>query len=418
MQIPTTSLDLPTAGIAVSVADRSQLFWLRHSIWGVVTLAILGGLSSCSNTSSPPAATTPAAAPMTAASNFDKQILVDFADKVVVPTNLLFATRAKELSQAVDLYAKAPSTESLRAAQTSWVNARAAWEQTECFGFGPAKSFGYDGALDTWPVNAVDLSGVVNGKEPLTAASVAKLKETEKGFHVIEYLLFGNNKDRQANGLKPRELQLLKLIGADFAEVAGKLAAAWSKGIEGKPAYRDTIATAGDKGNTIYPTVAAGANQIVQGMLDSLDEVATKKIGETFTKKDKNLAESRFSLNTLTDMKHNLKGAQNVYLGKFAEGKTSGMGLTAFVAKTNPQLDRKIKEQFMDALAAMNKIADPFETAISKPEAAAAIKTAQAAIGTLHDSIEKEVKPLMKVALENPTIKIASDPKSALRQAQ
>lgn len=405
MEIPIASLD---------PAERIERFWLRQTIRGIVALAVLIGIGSCANTGSgsPSASTTPAAstaapavpttnpaaptAPVASASDFDKQILIDFADKVVVPTNRLFATRAKELSQAVDRYTQAPSSESLKAAQTAWVKARAAWEQTECFGFGPAKSFGYDGALDTWPVNAVDLSAVVNGKEALTAASVAKLKETEKGFHVIEYLLFGNNKDRQAKSLKPRELQLLKLLGTDFAEVAGKLADAWSKGVDGKPAYRDTIATAGDKGNTVYPTVSAGANQIVQGMLDSLDEVSNKKIGETFKKKDKNLAESRFSLNTLTDMKHNIKGAQNVYLGEFTEGKTSGMGLTAFVAKTNPTLDLQIKAKFTMAIAAMNKIGEPFETAISKPEAAAAIKTAQESIDSVHDSIEKEVKPLIK----------------------
>ncbi len=388
MEIPTASIARPTARPTTLVESRSKQFWLRQTTWGILALAISIGNSSCTNTNSPSASTATAALPVASASKFDKQILIDFADKIVIPMNLLFATRAKALSQAVDRFTTAPSHQSLTAAQAAWVNARAAWEQTECFGFGPAKSFGYDGALDTWPVNAVDLSAVLTGKEALTTASVAKLKETEKGFHVIEYLLFGNNKDRQANSLKPRELELLKLLGADFAQVASKLADAWSKGVEGKPAYRETIATAGDKGNPIYPTVAAGADQIVQGLLDSLDEVSQKKIGATFTKRDSKLAESRFSLNTLTDMKHNVKGAQNVYLGAFAEGKTSGMGLTAFVAKTNPQLDLKIKEQFTVALAAINKIADPFETAITKPEAAAAIKAAQASIDSVHDSIE------------------------------
>jgi putative iron-regulated protein len=388
MKISTRSIDW--------LLDQSKLFWLSQTTWGIFALAISIGTSSCSNTSSPSASTPTAAIPVASASKFDKQISIDFADKIVVPTYRLFATRAKELSQSIDLYTKAPSNESLKAAQIAWVNARAVWEQTECFGFGPAKSFGYDGALDTWPINAVDLSAVVNGQEPLTIASVAKLKETEKGFHVIEYLLFGNNKDRQAKSLKPRELALLKLIGVDFAEVAGKLGDAWSKGVAGQPAYRETIATAGDKGNTIYPTLTAGADQIIQGMLDSLDEVANKKIGETFEKKDSKLAESRFSLNTLTDMKHNIKGVQNVYLGEFAEGKTKGMGLTAFVAQANPALDLKIRGQFTTALAAMDKITAPFETAIENPNAAAAIKTAQASIDRVHESIEKEVKPLIK----------------------
>ena len=207
----------------------------------------------------------------------------------------------------------------------------------------------------------------------------------------MEYLLFSPD---QPKDLSPRELALLNLLGTNFAEVASKLADAWRQGVAGKPAYRDVIATAGT--NTTYPTLQAGADQLIDGMLDSLGEVATKKLGKTFEQQDRQLAESRFSLNTLTDIKNNVIGSQNVYVGGFADAKTTGLGLSAHVVKVNPALDQKVKQQFQAALAALDKIPDPFEQAISDPKAAAAIKAAQAAVETVNDTIEKEVKPLIK----------------------
>ena len=374
--------------------------WKTQAVGAAVCTALLALSSGCSQSNSPTAqssttASSPAASNQ-AASNvkFDQQILSDFADKVVVPTNLLFAKKAEELSTAIDNFVKIPNDNSLKAAQDAWVAARSPWEQSECFGFGPAKSLGYDGALDTWPVNQTDLKKVLDSKEKITPESIEKRQETEKGFHVIEYLLFGEGKTRKAFDLGKQELDYLQAIGKDFSKVAGLLANSWSKGVEGKPAYREVIAKAGDSSNTIYPTVQAGTQEMLGGMLDSLDEVANKKIGKTFEAKDAKLAESRFSFNTLTDIKHNVQGSENVYLGSFKDANTSGMGLSAYVAKVKPDLDARVKKEFDAAQEALNKIPEPFEKAIADPKAADAIKAAQAAVNAVHETLEKEVKPL------------------------
>jgi putative iron-regulated protein len=366
----------------------------------LVLAAIVSGCRASGNSSQ---ATAPAGGkglttPRATGVKFNPQILRDFVDNVVVPNNNLFAQRANDLSRAIATYTKAPNTQTLKGAQSAWVAARAPWEQTECFGFGPAESLGYDGALDTWPVNETDLKALLKSGDKLTASSVEKLKETEKGFHVMEYLLFGAGKSRQAKDLAPRELELLTLLGSNFAENANNLADAWSKGVEGKPAYRNVFATAGTSGNAAYPTVQAGAAQIIEGMLGSLGEVADEKIGKALEEKDSKLAESRFSFNTLTDIKHNVMGSQNAYLGKFAESKTAGLGISSYVAQVNPTLDQKVKQQFEATLTALGKVPEPFEKSISDPKAAASIKAAQEAVNTLQSTIDKEVKPLLKSA--------------------
>jgi putative iron-regulated protein len=329
------------------------------------------------------------------AQGLNRQILVDFVDQVIIPSHDLFAQRAASLSKAIATLTQSPSDTHLKAARAAWVEARAAWEQTECFTFGPAGSLGYDGALDTWPVNEVDFKAMLNSSDRLSANSVDKLKDTEKGFHVIEYLLYGQGQSRKIADLKPKDLEYLKLLGENFEQVAKDLSASWSKGLEGKPAYRDVFTTAGAEGNTTYPTLQAGFEEIVQGIIDSLDEVANEKIGETFTQKNPKLAESRFSFNTLADMKSNLKGAENVYLGKFSEANPNSLSLSTHIAQVNPTLDRKIKAEIEEAETALNKIPDPFETAILDPKAADAIKTAQVQLNEVRELMEVDVKPLI-----------------------
>jgi putative iron-regulated protein len=372
---------------------RPVQFFARH--FSVSALALLF-ISGCGNSVTPSTIAPPSTSQALATNvKFDPQILSDFTDKVVIPNNNLFAERAKALSQAIDAMVKSPNSETLKASQNAWIEARAAWEQTECFGFGPADSLGYDGALDTWPINETDFKAMLKSNQSMTSESVSKMKETEKGFHVIEYLLFGHEKGRKLTDLGQRDLKYLQLLGADFAKVASDLATSWSKGIEGKPAYREVLATAGVTDNKTYPTLQAGAEEMIQGMLDSLDEVANEKMGKTFEEKAPKLAESRFSFNTLTDMKSNLQGSQNVYLGSFPEANTSGKSLSTFIAQVKPELDSKVKEEFKSAMDAMNRIPAPFEKAILDPKAADSIKTAQAAINAVRETIEKQVKPLV-----------------------
>jgi putative iron-regulated protein len=372
---------------------RSVQLFARHV--SVSALALLF-MSGCGNSIAPSAIAPPITSQAVATNvKFDPQILSDFTDKVVIPNNNLFAERATALAQAIDGMVKSPNSETLKVSQNAWIDARAAWEQTECFGFGPADSLGYDGSLDTWPINETDFKAMLKSDKTMTAESVSQMKETEKGFHVIEYLLFGNDKSRKPTDLGQRDLKYLQLLGADFAKVASDLATSWSKGIEGKPAYREVLATAGESNNKIYPTLQSGAEEMVQGMLDSLDEVANEKMGKTFEEKAPKLAESRFSFNTLADMKSNLQGSQNVYLGSFPDANTSGKSLSTFVAQAKPELDSKVKAEFKSAMDAMNQIPAPFEKTILDPNAADAIKTAQAAINSVRETIETQVKPLL-----------------------
>ncbi|MBV8883079.1 MAG: hypothetical protein JO235_03635 [Chroococcidiopsidaceae cyanobacterium CP_BM_RX_35] len=344
----------------------------------------------------PPLSKATAVLATTSARFSDRQILSDFADKVVVPTFQTFAGKASALSTAINTFTQHPNRQTLQAARTAWVEARSPWEQSECFGFGPVKDQGFDANLDTWPIDENDLKQILASGDKLTPSYVERLRESDKGFHVIEYLLFGTSGSKQPTDFTPRELEFLNLLGTNFVQTASNMTDSWVKGTkDSEPTYREVIATAGAKDNTTYPTLQAAAQEMIGGMLDSLDEVANKKIAKPFEHKDPDFAESRFSFNTLNDIKNNVRGSQNVYLGHFQPANTNGLGLTTFVAKIDPNLDLKVKQQFQAALDALNKIPAPFEKSALDPQAAGAIKAAQDAVNTLHDTLEKEVKPLL-----------------------
>ncbi|PSB00766.1 imelysin family protein [Merismopedia glauca] len=361
---------------------------------------ILTGMSGCesnsSSSSNPPGTASSQSTTEEKGKFSHKQIVADFAKQVVVPTQQSFVQRAAALSTAIDTFAKTPNEETLKATRQAWVNTRAAWEQSESFTFGPAESLGYDGALDTWPLNDTDLQAILKSQDRFTPKYIEELKDTEKGFHAIEYLLFGSNHNKKATEFTPRELAYVQALGVNFAQVAKQLADSWTKGVEGKPAYQEVVATAGESSNSTYPTVNAGAEQMVQGIIDSLIEVADEKMGQPFAKKDQKLFESRFGLNTLKDIKSNVKGAQNVYLGAFPDANTSGASLSAYIAEVNPDLDKRVKSGFQDSLAALEKIPDPIEKNLNNPQATASVKYAQEEITEVREILEKEVLPLIK----------------------
>ncbi|WP_104544997.1 imelysin family protein [Chroococcidiopsis sp. TS-821] len=365
----------------------------QQKMWVVVCAGILLGTSACNQQTATTANTT---SPATSNAHSDRQVVSDFADRVVIPTYQVFAQKAAQLATAIETFVQNPNEETLAAAQNAWRDARSPWEQSESFTFGPADSLGYDAAIDSWPVNETDLTAVLQSNDPLTVETIQKRQDTEKGFHAIEFLLFGTDNNKQVSDFNQRELEYLQALGKDFSRVANELVASWTKGVAGQPAYREVLASAGASNNSSYPTLSSGAAEIVQGMIDSLDEVANEKIGEPLAQQDTKLLESRFSFHTLEDLKSNVKGAENVYLGRFPAMNTNGKGISTAVAQVNPDLDARIKSQFQRSMTALESIPAPLETAIANPQAVPQIQTAQTTIDSLQQTLRQEVLPLVQ----------------------
>lgn len=326
----------------------------------------------------------------------DAQIIKDFADQVVVPTYTLLNTRAEALVTAVNALAAAPSEAGLTAAQDAWKATRVPWEQSEGFLFGPVDSAGIDPAIDSWPVERAELDSVIASSDTLTVTYVASLDVNKKGFHAVEYLLFGPGNSKKVEDFTEREFAYLTAAAGELQANTEVLVKGWTEGLDGGQPYREVFVTAGEAGNTVYPSLDAAAQEIIEGMVAILDEVAQGKIGDPYSEQDTLLVESQFAFNSLTDFKDNIRSVQNAYLGKVDATGTSGRGLTTFVAAQDPALDTRVRAEITASLDALNAIAEPFRDAITDPAQAPKIENAQATILSLMETLEGDVKALIQ----------------------
>ena len=326
----------------------------------------------------------------------DEATIAAFTETVVIPSYTQYADRTAALDQAIDAFASQPSEESLAAARQAWSEARIAWETTETFAFGPAGSLGFDGAMDSWPVNQTDIENILSGSEPITVEQVAGLQDTERGMHAIEYLLFGTEASKTVDEFSDRENSFLIALGQDLNNSADALLASWQEGIDGRPAYKTVFASAGSSDNMVYPTTTAAAQELVSGIIDSLTEVGEEKLAAPFEEQDTQGLESRFSAQTMNDLKSNLQSAENGYFGRLsAENFQAEASISDYVAGLDPELDEKVKAEFSTADEALNAIPTPLEEHLTDPAAKADIERAIASILNVKTTLENEIVPLI-----------------------
>ncbi len=325
----------------------------------------------------------------------ERTVLAAFADQVVLPKYVNFSKTTAALAQSLKSFASSPNQASLDNARQSWKQARVVWEKTEAFAFGPAGSQGYDGAMDSWPVNEADVNKIVASSTAIKPENIAQLEDGQKGMHTIEYLLFGKQNDKKLTQFKDRDRQYLSALGQDLNRVSKELLKSWQAGVEGQLAYREVIAKAGEEKNSVYPTTTAGAQELVSGIIDCVAEVADEKIGKPLAEKSSKSLESRFSDNTHADLVANITGARNAYLGVIDGQSAAASSLSAYIVKKDAKLDKQILSEFQQALASLTGLTVPIEKSITDPAGVTKLQAAKETLATLQKTLEEKLAPLI-----------------------
>ena len=319
-------------------------------------------------------------------------MLNNFANAVVLATYTELDKKAGELLDAVKALEADPSQANLEKAQQAWKATRTPWEQSEAFLFGPVDTHGLDPALDSWPVDHVNLQSVLDSNDTLTVDFVSGLEDTQKGFHTIEFLLFRDGDQRQASDITDRELEYLVSTTENLKASTSQLRLAWAP--EGEN-FSNTVAQAG-AGSTVYPSQSAAVQEMVNGMIVIADEVANGKISDPYNESDTTLVESQFSFNSISDFQDNIRGIQNVYMGKFM---TDGQGLNEFVNGKDADLDTRFQQEVQAAIDAIGAIPDPFRDSITANRGA--VQSAIDAVSKVQQTLEQDILPLVQSSTFN-----------------
>lgn len=317
-------------------------------------------------------------------------VLTDLSTNVINASYTDLSTKATALYNSIVAFSASSTQANLSSAQQAWRDVRSTYEQTEGFLFGPMSVDDIDPRVDTWPIDFQRLDSLLTSAStptPFTASYVNNLEESLKGFHPIEYFLFGQNGDKTASQITARQKDLMLAMADNLKTLCAQVKTSWDN------SYTTTFTTAGAN-NSVYPTIRSAYEEVINAMADICDEVATGKMKDPFDNKDASLEESPFAKNSLTDFTNNIKSVQNMYLGKFA---VDGKGLEDLIKANNISMDGAIKTKIAASITALGNITVPFGQAILETGGQRTqVQTAMTTILDLQTYLQGDVKTYLQ----------------------
>jgi putative iron-regulated protein len=291
---------------------------------------------------------------------------------------------AHELEDAAAALVDDPTAASLAAARGAWLKARAAYMATEAFRFYGGPIDGPDNAIariDPWPINEGFVDGVGGHPDggligdPKIAITRQSLRQPPRaqgtgdvatGFHVIEFLLWGQDKNPgrrhgrhaeefQAGGDHHADRRRLYLTTATklLVEDLDQLALAWAPQKLGSYAQQFLALAPRDALGRMLSGIAILADQEIAGrrLLGALDD------------RTRASPLARYSLHTNDDLTSDLDGIRVVWSGD--DRQSFGAGLDGLVQALDPALARLVDRRMAAAQTALRLIEKPFERALS-----------------------------------------------------
>lgn len=281
----------------------------------------------------------------------------------------------------------------IKAAGEAWKKARKSWELSEAFLFGPAANHNIDPHIDSWPLDKAAMDNLLTQIRNGNAWSLENNGGYGLiGFHAVEYMLFELSEDENTSKVHstdytPEELEYLVAVADDLCAQCVCLEACWA-GMDGLSQTKKDILeeaeldygenygwemmNAGQAGSR-FKTYQEVAEEIIQGCIDIADEVGNTKIGRPHigsSSEDKNYIESPYSLNSIEDFVDNIRSVRNAYQGMGAAS------VSDYVKSRDAEADAAVRTAIENAIAAIEKIPEPFARTASGPEAEAAMKAA------------------------------------------
>ncbi|HEY3488394.1 MAG TPA: imelysin family protein [Gammaproteobacteria bacterium] len=286
---------------------------------------------------------------------------------------------ALKLQKAVDEFLQAPDPVSHEKAKQAWLQARNPYGQTEVFRFGNANVDAWEGNVNSWPLdeglidyvadsyeyeegNPHAAANIIAGAEPITIELLRDYQEKDgaeanvaTGYHAIEFLLWGQDFNRQTSdqGLRPytdyalgeacsnnhceRRRAYLKTVTDLLVSDLKQMADDWAP-------ERDNY-----RSKFLQNKPADGLRIMFFGMGSlSLGELAGERMNVALLSGSQEDEHSCFSDNTHMDIQNNAQGIRNVYLGEYRrlDGvMVSGPSLSTLVQKRSPDMDNKLRRQ-------------------------------------------------------------------------
>lgn len=328
-----------------------------------------------------------------------QNILKQYVAHVITPTYSQLASHAEQLVEDLQALRQQPTDAHVQAACATFLEARACWEKSEAFLFGPASDFGIDPHIDSWPLdedafnimmaNDAQINAMDNDEGDVYAGD--HLGNSLLGFHGLEYILFENGSPKPAASISDKELVYAIAVAGDLRNHCYQLEVSWM-GDEAPAAhvqkveeleynstvngsnnsYGDNMVNAGTPGSTYASTINA-LMSIIDGCNTIVDEVGTSKIGKPYHGEDIHYIESPYSQKSIQDFYDNIISVQNAYMGGVEGERNSDLSVHYFINKLDAAVDSRVLAAIGNSLAKIAGMKAPFVQYYTDATAKAAI---------------------------------------------
>lgn len=299
-----------------------------------------------------------------------------FVDETVIPTYRALADESLALQEKLESLEDTRTDAVVKEACAKWKAARQYWEWSEAFLFGAAKRYDIDPHIDTWPLDRVALENLLGSEKMMADIGnvVANLNNGLVGFHGIEYIIFRDGKERPVSEITDDELKYVIAVSADLTLKACQLEALWA-GLENVTEEKQTILVEGEarlddnfgeqmrlcgQTGSLWTSVTAGSEQIIEGCKDIVDEVGNSKIGKPYTGEDVNYIESPHSWNSITDFYDNIVSVRNAYFGGLGATSAKAGSVSAYIAGVDRAADEALVAAIENCLKTIDAMPRPF----------------------------------------------------------
>lgn len=355
---------------------------------------------------------------------------------------------ANALLEAVSTFLRTPTDATHAAAKQAWVDAHTVYSHTEVFRFGNPNVDAWEGRVNAWPMDEglidyvtddyVHHEGnpharanlVVESMIPLTDEVIAEFMEgtdpktapvatvnmsdieanVTRGYHVIEFLLWGQDTSATTGGRRPatdyargddctngrcsRRGDYLRAAARLLVQDLRFAVLDWTP--DGR-LYSKRFAA--------LPVVEQLDRMLVGMGTMGFGELASERMQVALLSSDQEEEQSCFSDTTHLAIYHNARGIETLYHGRHAraDGRVvDGPSLSELVARVDPALDAKLTERLAatsalaEEVVAAAEAGEPFDRMIGADNAEGRARL-EALIGALREQTEafEEVRAIV-----------------------
>ena len=325
---------------------------------------------------------------------------------------------AMALDSAIDRFIDEPTPAHLEATKRLWLSARNDYGVTEVFRFydGPIDNpdDGPEGLINAWPLDEAYIdyvegypdAGIINKPGDFPVIDVDLLvslneqggeENVSTGWHAIEFLLWGQDLNKDGPGDRPVEDYTTNANAerrATYLAVASDLLVthlqqmvdAWA------PMRKDNY-----RAEFVALDPDEAVKNIITGMGElSRGELAGERMTVAFEERSQEDEHSCFSDNTTADILANALGVQMVYLGDY--GAVSGVGIRDLIAAKDQELADQLVSHIRASVQLAAGIPEPFDQHLL--EGVSDQSSGRQAVRTTIVSLEQQTDMIVNAAQE------------------